>query len=106
MCDLKAGGRVLIRGDQRFLDFLERHLVCREACRIEDDFVLLLLASCGDHLRDARNGQEPSPDDRLRDGSEFERRVAVRFQVDEQHLAHDGRDWGQERWLDVWGQRT
>ena len=106
LCDLKSGGRVLVRGGQRFLDFFERYLVCRKARWIEDDLVLLLLASRSDHLRDARNGQKPSPDDRFRDGSEFQRRVAVRLQVDEQDFAHDRGDWGQERWLDVWGQRT
>ena len=77
LCDLKSCGRVLVGGDQRFLNFLKRHLVCRKAYRIEDHFVLFLFASRGDDLRDARNGQQPTSDDGFRDGPEFQRRVAV-----------------------------
>ena len=106
LCDLKSGSRVLVRGGQRLLDFFERYLVCRKARWIEDDLVLLLLASRGDHLRDARNGQKPTPDDGFRDGPELQRRVAVRLQIDEQDLAHDRGDGRQERRLDVWRQRT
>ena len=104
LCHLKSSGCVLVRGGQCVLDILERDLVCRKARWIEDDFVLLLLASRSDHLRDAGNGKKPSPDDRFSDGPELQRRVAVRLQVDEEDLAHDRGDWGQEWRLDVWRQ--
>ena len=77
MRDLKSGGRVLIGGGQRFCHFFELYLVCRKACWIEDDLILLALASRGDHLRDAWNSQKPSPDDGFRDGPKLQRRVTV-----------------------------
>src|SRR5688572_23994571 len=72
LCDLKSCGCVLVRSDQCFLNFLKRHLVCREAYWIQDYFVLLLLASRGDDLRDARHSQKPTSDDGFRDGSDFQ----------------------------------
>jgi hypothetical protein len=66
--NLKSCSRVPVGGDQRLLDFLKRHLVGRKAYRIEDDFVLLLFASRGDDLRDARHGQQPTSDDGFSNG--------------------------------------
>ena len=54
LCHLKSCGRVPVCCDKRILNFLQRHLVCRKADRIEDHLVLLLFASGGDNLRDAR----------------------------------------------------
>ena len=89
LCHLKSSGCVLVRGGQGVLDILERDLVCGKARWIEDDLVLLLLASRSDHLRDAGNGKKPSPDDRFSRGPELQRRVVVRLQVDEEDLTHD-----------------
>ena len=100
---LKSRGRVPVRRGQRPLDFLERDLVRRQPRRIEDDLVLFLLASGRDDLRHAGDREQAAPDDRLRDRAKFQRRVPIRFQIDEQDLAHDRGNRREKRRLDVGG---
>ena len=104
--DLKTGRRISVRGRQRRFDLLERHLVGRQTRRIEHHLVLLLLASRRDHLRHAGNGEQPPPNDRLGDGAQFQRRMAIRLEIDEEHFAHDRRHGREEGRLDVRRQRA
>ena len=99
--NLKTRRRVLIRSRQRLLDFFERDLVGRQPCGVEHHLVLLLLTAGGNHLRDPGHGEKTTADDSFRHGAEFQRRVPVGFQIDEQHLAHDRRDRSEEWRLDV-----
>ena len=104
--DLKTGRRISVRGRQRRFHLLERHLVGRQTRGVEHHLVLLLLTPRRDHLRHAGNGEQAPPNDRLGDGAQFQWRMAIRLEIDEQHFAHDRRHGREEGRLDVRRQRA
>ena len=77
--DLEAGGGIPVGGRERLFDFLERTFVRGQACRIEHDLVLLLLAAGRNHLGNARNREQAPTDDGLGDGPQLQRRMPVRL---------------------------
>ena len=104
--DLKSRGRVLVGPGQRIHDIVDGDAVRRQPHRVDEHLVLLALAARGDDLRHAGDGQQTSPDHDLGGRAHVQRRVAVRFQVDEQDFAHDRRYGSQERRLDARRQRA
>jgi hypothetical protein len=102
----KAGGRVAVRSLQSRFDIVQRDIVTSKTLRIDEHLVLFLTASGGNHLRDARYCENTASNQRLCNRSKLQRRMAGRFERNEQNLAHDGRDGCKERSFNAGWQRS
>ena len=84
---------------------VEGKAVVPQAAGFEQHLILLLSPARGNDLRHAGHRQQTTTDDGISDGTEFERRVPVRFQVNEHDFAHDGRHRRQVGLADLGRQR-
>ncbi len=77
---------------ERLLDLFVGDAERAQRRRMRRDAVLADLAADRDHLGDARNGQQPRPDDEVGGLAQLHRRGALAGHRDQQDLAHDRAD--------------
>ena len=77
-------------------DLVQRDPVRPHPAGIDQDLVLAHLAPDGDHLRHARHGQQPAPHRPVRGGAGFHELRFRRGHADQQDLAHDRTDRGED----------
>ena len=101
-----AGRRVLTGAADRIEELGQRNVVGAELLGMRDHLELALGAADRRHLRDARHGEEPAADHRVRDRTEGQRIIGVGRNRQEQNFSHDRGDRRQHGPFDLRRQRT